>query len=1222
MEIGHEMKSVKMLKSKGKDELQNTLLMYIDYGLTNKQIKNKTGLEFKDIEYFRTGNKIYRNALYDKSKSRTVTIVIPAYNSEDYLENTVLNCLKQTFKNFEIIIVNDGSSDKTESIAMGLVDCYENVWLVNKLNGGLSSARNTGAALATGEYIFYIDSDDTMDVATLSDLVTMGWKTGSDIVIGGYDLQYGNSYRKPGIWMQELFAKRLEKVQLEEHPELLQSAIACGKLYRTDFYKANNLQFTSGILYEDQPFTSNAYKLAKNGIDLNGRAYLHWLQRDSSISHQITLVDLAARIHSAKLTLENFEKSSVIEQARLIQYMNHDFKNSIRHFGTISTEYDELIFSGFSNFLHMLLPENKVDIDPIMEVVYHYIENKDAEKLYNFIKETALSIDRIKVINKNGLGFIDWTPFSFIDTKMHSSNQILNEVINPTAELTKLSRESKSINLHFRTHFTQLDPHEFEYKVQVRLTQCEKIETELVIDASKDPRDTTVLREHKEWWVDTSETFYHISIPHDKLPINKSFKIEIILKAGEYTKVIPVEKLRVKHSGRVKAIEISNTAELRIRKVDSIKEKYYFIKKVPKAVMKETYQTKNKVNIIIKSGSRLKMANLVPKINPSKNLEVTIKSLGLNFYKLSIDLLKLSAFEKRFGKWNLNLLNINGNTIFLSNKNGESVLKEKLFFTDTSNSQMDIITKRIVNIKSVQINEYNLISINICVYNSSRTKNKLCVRLSNGVHSVEHEFMMYNNKTTDVKLPLYHKRFGVKELLPVSDYTLEAWIDDKEWFEKQGEAYVVEQNLIKSLPENVYFDNMQKYQINYEPIKNRLKLQLFNDILDEHKGGYGWGNLLMKYKNDNTEVVSGTILMRTYYGESITDNALALTKELLANPEYKFKIYWAVKDSRVIKDIPKGCIPVIMHSKQWFEVLATAETIFENVHQVDYMTKKTGQRIVQNFHGYPYKLMGNEYHEKNNTPQVRINSFERRESDWDYILSPAPYATPLYAKAFNFSGEFLEVGHPRNDILIDEDRESERQEINRQFRKNMNISQNKKVILYAPTFRDYASNSEFTSKRIDFVNYYEISRELGDEYVLLIRGHMMNRRNQDQVISKGNIIDVSDYKEITDLIIASDMAILDYSSLRFDYAQTKKPMIFLVPDLETYESDRPGLLPFVSTAPGYHVEDKGTLINAIKDSDKYQEKFSKELNEFFEKYTSLDDGQATKRMISKIFVSK
>ena len=136
------------------------------------------------------------------------------------------------------------------------------------------------------------------------------------------------------------------------------------------------------------------------------------------------------------------------------------------------------------------------------------------------------------------------------------------------------------------------------------------------------------------------------------------------------------------------------------------------------------------------------------------------------------------------------------------------------------------------------------------------------------------------------------------------------------------------------------------------------------------------------------------------------------------------------------------------------------------------------------------------------------------------------------------------------------------------MRKVLGIGDDQRVVMYAPTFRDYMSADDMAAERIDFFDVDRAARDVGPGYTFLVRGHAFNARAGGRHEGGANILDVTGHPDINDLILASDCAVLDYSSLRFDYALVDKPMIFLVPDLEKYDAVRGGVIPFAPTAPG------------------------------------------------------
>src|SRR5699024_10061307 len=275
--------------------------------------------------------------------------------------------------------------------------------------------------------------------------------------------------------------------------------------------------------------------------------------------------------------------------------------------------------------------------------------------------------------------------------------------------------------------------------------------------------------------------------------------------------------------------------------------------------------------------------------------------------------------------------------------------------------------------------------------------------------------------------------------------------------------------------------------------------------------------------------------------------------------------------------------------------------------------------ILKFLHGYPFKGMGSLYYNDMGYTEKQKYNFARREAEWDYVISPAPYATPLYKKYFNFSRnvKMIEAGYPRNDDLVN-NRRHPNKELLQSIRKRLKIAPGKKILLYAPTFREYVLSHEeiinVKGKEIEVLDLNQLQRDLGDEYVILNRGHHSYVRGDRKSQNTENVIDVTTYPNINDLILVSDLAILDYSSLRFDYAQTLKPVIFYTPDYEEYFEKRSGLMPYEETIFGPMVMNYQELLTAILTIEEWYHAYEDQYNQFIQKYTPLEDGHSANRI--------
>jgi len=303
-------------------------------------------------------------------------------------------------------------------------------------------------------------------------------------------------------------------------------------------------------------------------------------------------------------------------------------------------------------------------------------------------------------------------------------------------------------------------------------------------------------------------------------------------------------------------------------------------------------------------------------------------------------------------------------------------------------------------------------------------------------------------------------------------------------------------------------------------------------------------------------------------------------------------------------------------------VIATARYHMINVHQMDWFAKPEGQVMIQTMHGYPYKTMGHDWWAKGDFPAAQVAQFDRRAREWDYFVSPATYATPLLDAAFLAPADahptILEIGYPRNDDLVAPGASATRDRV----RADLGISSEQTVIMYAPTFRDYLAINDMKAEAVDFFDAFAASRELGPDYVFLMRGHAFNARTDERGGSSPTVIDVTDHPEINDLCLASDAAILDYSSLRFDYALTDKPMVFLVPDLVEWHRARGGVIEYGPTAPGPQVTTTEEVVRHLTDLDTVASTWAEARATFRANYVDLDDGGASARLVDAVFVPR
>ena len=210
-----------------------------------------------------------------------ISIIVPTYNVEKYIRTCIESILAQTYRNIEVIIVNDGSTDQSLAVISDLICSHHNVKVINQKNQGVSVARNTGIDVATGKYITFVDADDKIMPGFVSSLYQIADKTGADIVRGSFRDFNGNI---PKAWVPDFnVPTNCGTIVLDQFLSSNISFVVVTSIYRLDFINSNHIRFTPGIVLEDVDFTARAYMLAKLVATSPEPNYAYRINRPGSI---------------------------------------------------------------------------------------------------------------------------------------------------------------------------------------------------------------------------------------------------------------------------------------------------------------------------------------------------------------------------------------------------------------------------------------------------------------------------------------------------------------------------------------------------------------------------------------------------------------------------------------------------------------------------------------------------------------------------------------------------------------------------------------------------------------------------------------------------------------------------------------------------------------------------------------------------------------------------
>ena len=246
-----------------------------------------------------------------------VSIIIPAYNAENYIENCVNGILNESFSDFEIIIVDDGSKDSTPALCDKLAKKDSRVKVIHKPNGGVSEARNTGIDAAKGQYISFVDADDRVTENHLESLVSTMRGNGADMVSASYIMEKSMGRTHDFIYADKVFDKETIKNELLEIFREMDNA-PWGKLFRADIIREHNVRFPKNVPYaEDSYFGVEYFKYIEKAV-LSSEVvyYYNWTNAASAMRkyfpelcvYLVNVLNKKREFYELKNTLDVFEQ--------------------------------------------------------------------------------------------------------------------------------------------------------------------------------------------------------------------------------------------------------------------------------------------------------------------------------------------------------------------------------------------------------------------------------------------------------------------------------------------------------------------------------------------------------------------------------------------------------------------------------------------------------------------------------------------------------------------------------------------------------------------------------------------------------------------------------------------------------------------------------------------------------------------------------------------------
>ncbi len=362
-------------------------------------------------------------------------------------------------------------------------------------------------------------------------------------------------------------------------------------------------------------------------------------------------------------------------------------------------------------------------------------------------------------------------------------------------------------------------------------------------------------------------------------------------------------------------------------------------------------------------------------------------------------------------------------------------------------------------------------------------------------------------------------------------------------------------------------------------------------------------------------VKENVILFETFMAKNYSDSPKYIYEYIAQNhPEYE--CVWAINDGA---KIPYGAKTVKRFSFQYAYYLAVSKYLVFNVRPPLWYRKREEQVFLETWHGTPLKRLVFDQEEVTSASPKYKQQFYRQRKDWDFLVSANPFSTKTFRSCFLYEGEMLEYGYPRNDILYWPNKD----EIAKQLKEKLGIPKDKKTILYAPTWRDdqhYGSGQYKFELALDLKLMKE---RLQDDYVVLLRTHHYISDHIDVSGLGDFVINLSSYDDISEIYLISDICITDYSSVFFDYANLKRPILFYTYDFDKYKNQLRGFYIDMNTeVPGPLLYTSEQVVQAIEDIDEITEEYKERYDQFYDRFCCYDDGHASEHVAEAMLAKK
>ena len=1143
-----------------------------------------------------------------------VSLIVPMYNVREDVAECIESIIDQTLKEVQVILVDDGSTDDTGDIARSYALRYPNIEYHRKPNGGLGHARNYGVQYARGTWLMFPDSDDIITEFALEEMVALGEKHQSDMVIG--DAMRFNTKREFNSGLhRRAFRNMSEVTHITENHDLLYDTTAWNKLFRTEFYVRNGFKWVEGRLYEDIPVTVPAHFKA-NRVAFLDKVVYKWRERDgqsaSITQKRMELPNFRDRFHAVTEVDRFFDKNVTDESLIVdkdIKWLTLDLKMYIDVFPKADEAFRAEVAATIADYIKRIRPEAFARVPAATRIKYRFIANHDLDQLLEFLRYEQEALDTLKVVRRHGR-LVGRFPFKGLTASDCDMTDELRE-FGLFTQVKGASLSDAGLDLDIVALVPQVSQRRVSLSAAIEsadgATLCPLGVAKKKVSQRIEVRNNFEFK--KVLVKDQPTREFGLSLPLEAL---------MALDPGRYYVTLDyvdgdLHCVPTRLSGPVRGADPRPFAFGKDDKVYSVSYDLNWrilltVTEVEHAI--ETIECDDDAFTVTFDDATSKLLPI-----PTDDRE--------NDFPLSFDDVTYASstpsFFVRQASYRYDLATDARvavvEDLYLPNEIGQSVV--------ASADQNGVVFHGRDELWKVH----------------SSLQGKLCAeRLAPGVivSSCTPEanriglelWFPYDRTVSSGKLRLVGKRFGAEvelRLLEMGEGTgrWRSLIDLED-----GQTTSLLRDDTYELAMDVVLEDGTRARCNaycgfdQRDIAVTFKVDGYTYMLD------GRNDTLELAVLGDTKFYEGRlrqqvveravypvmrllplkrnlVMFESYWGMSAGCNPKAIYDYIdQQHPEYD--CVWSVRDER----IPVGghAKVVEQNSLPFYYALARSKYLINNVNFCDEYIKRPGQIEVQTMHGTPLKTLGLDVKDEFPDEETR-RLFLRRCARWNYLIVQSPRAEEITKRCYAYTKDFLRTGYPRNDELL----RRNTPEVQRQIKERLGVDPDKKLVLYVPTWR--------VRGRFDLeLDLASLAKRLGDEYTFALRRHYFAVPGFTRRDLMGPAADFTYEKSIDDLYLAADVVITDYSSVMFDYALLDRPMLFYVYDLEAYRDELRGFnIDLESESPGPLLRTTDEVADALADLDGVREQWAPAFARFKENFCGYETDHSTEDVFEQVF---